>query len=65
MIKIDKQLVQWELNRTISISSTEPYNEVHFYNRHCKEALVVKPFEENTKANIPNILLQSSDMIYV
>lgn len=63
MITIDKQLVQWELNRTVSISTDKDYNEVHFYNCHCKKALVVKP--KNDTARIPNILLQADDDIIV
>lgn len=65
MIKTDKPLVQWDLNRVVEITTDETFNEVHFYNSNCPKALVVKPFDNNTKANIPNILLQEALPIVV
>lgn len=65
MIKTEKPLVQWDLNRVVEINTTETFNEVHFYNSNCPEAMAVEPFDDNTKANIPNILLQEALPIVV
>jgi hypothetical protein len=62
-------LYQWEIGRVIEI--TPPDNtlvsKVEFAHTFDKEALAVKPREENgvIVADIPNILLQSGDPIFV
>lgn len=66
---IGSRLYQWELGRVISI--TPPDNTVvstvEFAHTFDKEALAVMPREENgvIVADIPNILLQSGDPIFV
>lgn len=59
MLKIDKELFQWEKGRCVIVSSTNPeITTVQFYNKKSKfgpEALVV-----DGKAQIPNFLLKDS-----
>lgn len=63
MISVEKELVQWEKHKEVEVTSDYEFNEVHFGNRHYKEALVTKP--KNGKAPIPNILLTTADDISV
>ena len=69
MIKvINGSLYQWDLNRSVEVDDPEnKISAIHFCHKGDEDALVV-PFskdEGKVRANIPNILLQSSDEIYV
>ncbi len=69
MIKVKNgSLYQWDLNRTVEIDDEESkISEVHFCCEGDAEAMIV-PFsrnEEKIEVIVPNILLQSSEKIYV
>ena len=61
------KLYQWDSNRQIQIIGSNNIEEVHFCHRNDKTALVVKPVIQNNfiVADIPNVLLQSSEDIVV
>lgn len=61
------KLYQWDSNRQIQIIGSNNIEEVHFCHRNDKTALVVKPVIQNNfiVADIPNVLLQSSEDIMV
>ena len=61
------KLYQWDSNRQIQIIGSNYIEEVHFCHRNDKTALVVKPVIQNNfiVADIPNVLLQSSEDIVV
>ena len=65
----NKLLYQWDLNRQVKITLPVGMsaNEVHFAHPRDKEALVVRTKEQDGElvADIPNILLQSSQIIKV
>ena len=62
-------LYQWELGRKISISTHEHMiiNRVEFSTASYTETLMVEPREEDgvVVADVPNVLLQSGEYIYV
>ena len=64
MIGTVNELVQWNTYEKLVIETDERYDEVHFYNKFCSNALSVKP-NENGEVYIPNILLQTADNITV
>lgn len=61
------KLYQWDSNRQIQIIGSNNIEEVHFCHRNDETALVVKPVIQNNfiVADIPNVLLQSSEDIMV
>lgn len=70
--RIDDKLYQWDTGRKLFIDNTEGlhFDEVHFANKNSKTALVVVPYidEENDGklvVDIPNILLQESEILHV
>lgn len=69
MISVKNKIYQWDLNRQVKIMLPEGVqaDEVHFAHPHDKEALVVriKNVDGMLVADIPNILLQSSQVIKV
>ena len=66
---IGTPLYQWELGRKISISAHEHtvINRVEFSTASYAETLMATPREEDgvIVADVPNVLLQSGDYIYV
>ncbi len=64
---IGGSLYQWDLNRQVLITSERAIDEVHIARKGDKEALVVeaKNVDGEIVADIPNILLQTSDSILV
>lgn len=57
-----EQFYQWDLNQKITSNRFSVGEEIHFYNIKQPTALVVLAYElnENVVADVPNIILQSS-----
>ena len=66
---IGGNLYQWDIGRKVKINLKNGLviDELHFSNIKSKKALVIQPYEEDglLVADIPNILLQEKEMIFV
>lgn len=66
---IGKNLYQWDIGRKVKINLKDGLviDELHFSNIKSRKALVIEPYEEDgiLVADIPNILLQEKEMIFV
>lgn len=66
---IGGNLYQWDIGRKVKITLKNGIviDELHFSNIKSKKALVIQPYEEDglLVADIPNILLQEKEMIFV
>ena len=62
-----KFLYQWDLNQKIILTDVPENVEIHFAHSTDKEALVCSTYSnnDNTFVDIPNILLQSDETIYM
>ena len=62
-----KFLYQWDVNQKIILTDVPENVEIHFAHNTDKEALVCSTYsnDDNTFVDIPNILLQSDETIYM